>query len=95
MAEIKEEEEHVYTIPIKIGRGILRHGRARKAIKSIKEYVARHINVKEDDVWIDAHVNKMIWKRGAQKVPSSIRVKVKLIKFDDGTEIIEVLLPEK
>lgn len=90
VAETKEEA-HVYTIPLKVGKGIVRRRRANKAIKSIKEYVARHMDAKEEDVWIDAHLNEKIWGRGAQKIPSSVRVKA--VKFED--ELIEVSLPEK
>lgn len=63
VAETKEEA-HVYTIPLKVGKGIVRRRRANKAIKSIKEYVARHMDAKEEDVWIDAHLNEKIWGRG-------------------------------
>ncbi len=45
----------------------------------------------EDNIWIDPPVNKAIWNRGREKIPSKIRVRA--IKFED--DLVEVSLPEE
>ncbi|HDO19690.1 MAG TPA: 50S ribosomal protein L31e [Thermoplasmatales archaeon] len=88
MAE--KELERIYTIPLRSAK----HGPASKAapraIKVVRKFLARHMKVEMDKVWIDESVNHAIWSRGKYKIPSKIRVRA--VKFDDG--VIEVSLPE-
>jgi len=100
-----EENERILTVPLKATRTVPRTQRANRAIKEIREFVARHMRAYEsmsdeekekftspmDKIWIDSKVNEVIWKRGMQKPPASIRVRA--IKFEDG--LIEVSLPEE
>lgn len=88
--EEEEEKERIYTIPLRFPNLQRRTKRSPRAIKYIKEYIARHMKVEEEDVWIDPGVNEYIWIRGIQKPPKSI--KVKAIKFKEG--FVEVSLPE-
>lgn len=85
------EDERLFTIPLRKAKAVPRTKRAKRAIKELRSYVARHMKALEDDVWIDTHVNEAIWARGIQKIPSRIRVKA--IKFEDG--LVEVSLPEE
>lgn len=50
--------------------------RARKAVKLVREYVARALKTKE--VFLDASLNEAIWKRSISKPPRRVRVKVKV-----------------
>ncbi|MCL4325443.1 MAG: 50S ribosomal protein L31e [Candidatus Thermoplasmatota archaeon] len=83
--------ERFYNIPLRNAK--LKAGRTKRApraIKEIKLFVAKHMKSSIDDVWIDTHINKLIWKNGIRNIPSKIRVKV--VKFEDG--LVEVDLPE-
>ena len=77
--------ERVYTIPFERVRNVPKTQRARRAIKTIRKFVKRHM--KSDNIWIDNRVNALIWARGAAKPPS--KIKVKTTKFDDG--LVEVV----
>jgi len=66
--------------------------RASKAVKAIKEFIARHMRVQDrdlDKVKVDTYLNSEIWFRSAGKPPA--RIKVKAIK--EG-EIVRVELAE-
>jgi large subunit ribosomal protein L31e len=76
--------ERVYTIPIML-KSIPKKQRARRAVKEIELYIQKHM--KSDSVWIDNRLNEMVWARGAEKPPASI--KVKATKFEDG--LVEVV----
>ncbi|MCK5344831.1 MAG: 50S ribosomal protein L31e [Candidatus Heimdallarchaeota archaeon] len=90
MAE-KEINEVVYTIPLRALQRCPRTKRAPKAIKLIKEYVARHRKAGMEDIWIDKDVNEMIWARGIEKPPNKVTLKVAWIEDED---LVEVLLPD-
>jgi len=86
-----EEEERIMTIPLRVVRTVPRTQRAPRAIKAIREHVVRHMKAKTEDVWIDPQINEQLWRRGIERPPHRIRVKV--IKFED--ELVEVSLPEE
>ena len=79
--------ERIYTIPFypKLN-SIPRTKRAPRALRIVKEFVARHM--KSTDILIDPEVNEYIWSRGIQKPPRKISVRLK--KADD--DIVEVYL---
>ncbi len=85
------ENERVYNIPLRDVKNISRSRRANYAIKIIRSFVSRHMKVPEENVWIDNRVNEEIWKRGIEKPPSKITVKV--IKFEEE-ESAEVLMAD-
>jgi len=66
-------EERIYTIPLLRAKMAPRTKRAKKAIKIIREFLAKH--TKADTIKIDKSINEAIWARGIRKVPSKIRVK--------------------
>jgi large subunit ribosomal protein L31e len=89
MAE-EGEEEHIFTISLSKCRDLPRTKRARVAMSTIKSYIAAHMKVPENDVWVDASVNDAIWAKGIKKPPSKLRVRA--IKFeDDGLVEVETL----
>ena len=90
MAE-KEINEIEYTIPLRALQRCPRTKRAPKAIKLIKEYVARHRKAEMEDIWIDRDVNELIWARGIEKPPNKVTLKVAWIEDED---LVEVLLPD-
>jgi len=86
-----EEEERIINIPLRKAKAVPRTKRAKRAMTEIRQHVVRHLKAKEEDVWIDGRLNKLIWSRGIQKPPSKVRVKA--IKFEDG--LVEVSVPEE
>ncbi len=86
-----EELEREYTIPLRASRHQpSRRRRAGHALLTIQRFVVRHMKGKPENVWIDPRLNEEIWERGAQSIPSKVRVKA--IRFEDG--LIEVDLLE-
>ncbi len=85
-AEKKEviELEREYVIPLR--RAVLnspRFGRAKKAVKTIKIFLAKHMKVEDRDtrkVKVDIYLNNEVWFKGIKNPPKS--VKVKAIKKD-------------
>ncbi|RUM32998.1 MAG: 50S ribosomal protein L31e [Archaeoglobus sp.] len=81
MAEVLVER--VYTIRLKHKmKKYPRWLRSKKAVKYVRNFLARHLKAEKDKVKIDSSINEKIWERGAQNPPSKIRIRV--VKFDDG-----------
>jgi len=78
------ELEREYVIPLK--RGVLnvpQYRRAKKAVRLIKEFLARHMRVEDRDlrkVKVDIYLNNEVWFRGIKK-PAN-KIKVKAVKRD-------------
>jgi large subunit ribosomal protein L31e len=77
--EEKIELEREYTIPLK--KQVLkvpRYRRAKKAVKTIKEFLAKHMKVEDRDikkVKLDIYLNNEVWFRGIKKPANKIKVK--------------------
>lgn len=84
--------EREYVVPLR--KGFLKvpeYKRAAKAVKTLKEFIARHMKIYDRDlrrVKIDVLLNNEIRFRGMKKPPAKIRVKAQ--KFDVG--IVKVFL---
>ena len=85
-----EEMERIMTVPLRATKQAPRTRRALRAIKEIREFVARHMKAEQEKVWIDTSLNEKIWARGIQNPPNKIIVKA--VKFEDG--LVEVTLAE-
>ncbi len=87
----------IYTIPLR--RKFLKvpkYKRAKKASKTIKEFLARHLKIRDKDfskIKLDPLTNEALWARGIKKPPYKITVKVK--KEDDNFIVTFVSLPKK
>ncbi|MDK2892041.1 50S ribosomal protein L31e [Methanohalophilus sp.] len=75
-------KEQVYTIPLRAAKMAPRWRRANRAITLIRKYLIRHMKADPKQIKIDSTINELIWNRGSEKPPSSIRVRA--AKFDDG-----------
>ena len=77
-----ETIEREYVIPLRREcNKVVKHRRANKAVKAIKEFIVRHMKIRDRDlnkVKIDRFLNEEVWFRGIKK-PAS-RIKVKAIK---------------
>ena len=85
------EDVQIFTIPLLVTKAAPRSKKAEKAVAEIKEFVAKHMKTKIEDVWMDQAVNESMWSRSIQKPPSKVRIKA--VKFEDG--LVEVSLPEE
>ncbi|MBC7115209.1 MAG: large subunit ribosomal protein L31e [Archaeoglobi archaeon] len=83
-------EERIYTIPLRRKvQTVPRWRRSEKAVKVVREFLAKHMKAEIDKVKIDESINKKIWERGSQKPPARIRVRA--VKFDDGVVEAELV----
>ena len=85
---MSDEIERTITIPLRATKMAPRSRRALRAIKEVRENVARHMKADAEKIWIDQALNEKIWERGIQKPPK--RITVKAVKYDDG--LVEVSL---
>lgn len=88
-----EKIEREYIIPLrKQVKKVPRYKKANKAIRTIKEFLARHMKIYDRDlkkIKLDKYLNEFVWFRGIRKPP--MKIKVKAIK--EG-EIVKVELAE-
>jgi len=86
--------EREYIIPLR--REILkvpRHKRAPKAIKAIKQFIAKHMKIPDRDlskVKIDIYLNRQIWFRGIRNPITKVKVKVTKKEDDFFVELAEL-----
>lgn len=92
--EKKAEIERIYVVPLR--RGFLkvpRHKRSKKAIKTLKEFLAKHMKVEDRDVnkvKLDMYLNNEVWFRGIKKPLHKIKVKVKKVDGIVYAELAEM-----
>src|SRR3989344_713500 len=96
MAETKQITEREYIVPLR--RSFLkvqRYNRTSKAIKELKEFIARHMKVPERDlskIKLDVHLNNELWFKGRKNPPS--KIKVKETKDGDVVKVEFVEIPQ-
>ncbi len=91
--------EREYVIPLrKKLEAVPRYKKANKAVKTIKEFLVRHMKIRDGDlgkVKIDKYLNEFVWSRGIRKPP--VKVRVKAVKESGSDTVVAELaeLPEK
>ena len=76
--------ERAYTIPFRTVYNLAaRKERAKRAMKHIREFVAKHMKVDPEKVKIHTSVNAAVWQRGAEKPPRKLRV----VAVKEGEEV--------
>ena len=69
-----------YIIPIRKHLvGVPRYKKTNKAVKIVKQFLARHMKIYDRDlnkIKIDRHLNEALWFRGIRNPPARIKVKV-------------------
>jgi large subunit ribosomal protein L31e len=77
--KISDKLEREYTIPLrKSTNKVPSYKKANKAVKTIKEFLAKHMKVEDrdlDKVKVSKYLNEMIWHQGIKHPPSKIKVK--------------------
>jgi len=99
MAEIKTENKNIereYIIPLRRRWKIVpRYQRTNKAVKAIKEFLVRHMKIRDRDlskIKIDKYLNEILWQRGIKNPPA--KIKVLAVKEGDIVKVSAVELPE-
>jgi large subunit ribosomal protein L31e len=97
MAEKAKENkiilEREYVVPLR--RGTMKtvyYKRASKAIKVLKQFIAKHMKVEDRDlrkVKLDRYVNEEIWMRGIRKPLNKLKIKAK--KYENGLVSVELV----
>ena len=77
---VEKLKEQIYIIPLRDVQHTPRWERGKRAMKAIRDYLARHM--KSEEIKIDRSINEAVWERGSHKPPSRIRVRA--MKFEDG-----------
>lgn len=89
--------EREYTIPLRAKfRSVPRYKKSNKAVKSVKEFLAKHMKVENRDlnkIKLDLFVNEAIWARGIRNPIH--KIKVKAIKEGDIVRVTLVDIPKK
>ena len=85
-----DEIERTIVVPLRKTKQAPRTHRTNRAVKELRENIARHMKAEDEQIWIDASVNEKIWSNGIRNPPNKITVKA--VKFDDG--LVEVSLAE-
>ncbi len=98
MAETKTDKlEREYIIPLRHRWQIVpRYKRAKKAVRSIREFLVRHMKIRDrdlDKIKLDRYLNEMVWSRGIRNPPA--RVKVRAIKEGDIVRVELAEMPER
>jgi len=97
MAEDKKEQkimfEREYIVPLRRAwQKVQRYRRAKKALRALKEFIARHMKVYDRDlrkIKVDTYLNNEIWFKGIKKPLN--KIKVKAIKYEDGTVAVKLV----
>lgn len=92
---LKIEREYVIPLREKI-RSVPIYKKTPKAVKTVKEFVAKHMRVKDRDlkkVKLDSYLNEALWFRGIRKPINKIKVKV--VKDGDIVRVYAMDLPSK
>jgi len=96
MAEAKTEKiEREYIIPLRKRWMIVpRYRRTNKAVRSVKEFLARHMKIRDrdlDKIRLDRYLNETLWHRGIKNPPA--KIKVRAIKEGEIVRVTAVNLP--
>jgi len=89
------EREYVIALREKC-RPVARYKKTNKAVKSVKEFLARHMKIRDRDlnkIKLDIHLNEFLWARGIKNPPH--KVKVKAIREGDIVRVELAEYPEK
>ncbi|MFP4115953.1 MAG: C2H2-type zinc finger protein [Candidatus Aenigmatarchaeota archaeon] len=79
-------EENVFSVPLDVKK-VERRNRTARAVREVKKFARKRADKK---VKLDQELNDILWEKGAQKPPSSIKV-----RLVDSGEYVTVQPPKK
>jgi large subunit ribosomal protein L31e len=82
MAEVKAKKvERIYIIPLRKAYDYIRTKRTPRAVKIVRDHLARHFKVDGEKVKLSAMTNSALWRDSIQRPPRKIKVRAVL---EDG-----------
>ncbi|WP_332897609.1 MULTISPECIES: 50S ribosomal protein L31e [unclassified Haladaptatus] len=81
-------EERIITVPLRDVTAVAKHQRANRAMKIIREHLAKNFKVDAEDVRLDPAINEAIWSQGQKRPPRKLRVRAARFE-EDGAHIVE------
>jgi large subunit ribosomal protein L31e len=81
-------EERVVTVPLRKVKAVPDHEQAGRAMTLVREHLAKHFNIKKNNIRLDPSLNETVWARGQQNPPSKLRVRAARF-VEDGEPIVE------
>lgn len=85
--------EREYVVPLRREwLKVPKYRRAKKAVRALKEFIAKHMKIYDKDltkVKVDMYLNNELKFRGVRKPWN--KIKVKAIKYDDGTVAVKLV----
>ncbi len=81
-------EERIITVPLRDAHNAPSTARADHALSLIRQHLAQHFSVDEDEVRLDPSINEEVWSRGRKKPPRRIRIRA--ARFTEaGVDMVE------
>jgi large subunit ribosomal protein L31e len=81
-------EERVVTVPLRTVKREPSNKRADRAMRLVREHLAKHFDVEPEEVRLDPVINEAIWSRGRSNPPSKFRVRAARF-VEDGEPVVE------
>ena len=81
-------EERIVTVPLRDVTKVPNHERAGEAMSIIREHLAKHFAVEEDEVRLDPSINDNVWSKGQKNPPRKVRVHAARF-VEDGETVVE------
>ena len=81
-------EERIVTVPLRAANRQGGHERADRAMKLVREHLAKHFSVETEEVRLDSSINETIWARGRSSPPRKVRVRAARFE-EEGERIVE------
>lgn len=81
-------EERVVTVPLRDANQAPSQKQADRAMSIVRQHLAKHFKVDEDDVRLDPSVNEAIWSNGRQNPPRKLRVRAARFE-EEGEAVVE------
>jgi large subunit ribosomal protein L31e len=83
-----EFEERVVTVPLRGATNAPVQERADRAMRLVREHLAKQFSVDESAVRLDPSLNEAVWSDGRQRAPRKLRVRA--ARFDEeGDAVVE------
>ena len=81
-------EERVVTVPLRGVKQAAVQQRSDRAMRIVREHLAKHFKVDEGDVRLDPSINEAVWAEGRQNPPRKLRVRAARFE-EDGEAVVE------
>jgi len=79
-------EERIVTVPLRSVLAEPKHKRAGKAMRVVREQLAKNFAVDAAEVRLDPSINEAVWARSNKRPPRKVRVRA--ARFDEEGETV-------